>query len=207
MNETGSWTKLLPLLLWITGIVGAWIALLLSVIRMLLNRSVQQIDNQFLDLRQRLDSLEDSLVGTNQKVTSLELKLQQEISKLREEIQGGYLRKDEWLRDERHREEAARRCSTRLEALEEAFRTGRGVVPSVLPSVHPHALPMPPWPNPYSPMPTSPIHPPLPQPPPPHFGDHAPGASPQENPCNPVTTSTPTPSRNNGAGGRLASSS
>lgn len=210
MIETGSWTRLLPLLLWITGIVGAWIALLLSVIRMLLNRSVQQIDNQFLDLRQRLVSLEDSLGGTNQKVTSLELKLQQEISKLREEIQGGYLRKDEWLRDERHREEIARRCSTRLEALEEAFRTGRAMVPSVLPSLHPHALPMPPWPHPYSAvpsMPASPIHPPQPQPPPPPFGDRAAGASLQEHPCNPATTSTPTPSRNNGAGGRLASSS
>lgn len=159
MFETLPWTKYAPLLLWIAGIVGAWIALLLRVIRSLLQRSVKQIDDQFLELRKRLDGLEASLSGTNQKVTSLELKLQQEISQLREEIQGGYLRKDEWLRDERHREEAARRISARLEAMEESLRTSRGGPPVM------------PWPYPIPSTPTPHLLQPLLQP-----GERAPGA-------------------------------
>ncbi|MBI3131499.1 MAG: hypothetical protein HYZ13_09250 [Acidobacteria bacterium] len=159
MFEIGPWTKYLPLLLWITGIVGAWIALLLRVIRSLLQRSVKQIDDQFLELRKRLETLEASLSGTSQKVTSLELKLQQEISALREEIQGGYLRKEEWLRDERHREEAARRLSARMEALEESVRNGRTAPPLV------------PWPYAYSQIHPFPTPQPLLQP-----GERAPGA-------------------------------
>jgi hypothetical protein len=149
--DFGAWSKTAPLLIWITGIVGAWIGLLLGAIRSLLKRSVQQIDDQFLELRKRLESLEASLGGTNQKVTNLELKLQQEISKLKEEILGGYLRKDEWLREEHRRDAAARRLSRRLEVLEELVRLTRPVqllagcehacplLPPVSPSVSPSA--------------------------------------------------------------------